>query len=198
MDDLFSPTDPDLIAYQQGSQEYYLRVASATIRTYLGWHLSPSITDLKDVQAGAKGITMLPSRHVTEVYHVTMIDAADMETLVDPDSYWWDEQGYIEFNGYGPPLGQRLRVKFQHGYKETPLDVKAVAFELIAANGANSPDSGSGSGGGGGYSGPVKGMTSPGGYSVDFSAPSNVPFYGMNLNSDQMKRLSAYRLSEVK
>lgn len=194
MDDLFSPDDPDLIAYQEGSQEYYLRVASATIRKYLGWHLAPSIRDIKEVEAGAKGITMLPSRYVTNIYSIRIVHSDDT-VPVDDGAYWWDAEGYVQFSGFGPPIGQRLRVDFQHGYDEVPLDVKAVAYELVAAN------SSGGSGGGvGGASGPVSGMVSPGGYRVNFSSPSSsdVPFAGFNMNPDQMQRLSGYKLSEVK
>lgn len=183
MDDLFSPDDPDLLAQQEGSQEYYLRVAGESIRTYIGWHLAPNIGQVSEVTVGGKGIAMLPSKYVTLVHGVYLIDR-DSQELVEPRNYYWDQLGWIEFFQQ-PLIGQRLRVEFRHGYDDVPMNVKAVAYEMVAAN-ANAPV---------GTSASVKGMVSPAGYRLEYGSPTSVPGYGFNLNDDQKSRLAAYKLS---
>jgi hypothetical protein len=179
MEGLFSPTDPDLAAYRELSPDYFLRVASDYIRTYLGWHLAPNIDQTSIVEVGGRGIAMLPSRYVTDLYKVSFVSTSNVvsEEPVDPGAYYWDALGYIQFNSYRHPLiGQRLQVEFQHGYDAVPLDVKSVAYELVSTS-QEAP------------AGNVKGMSTPGGYRLELSQP-----YGFNFNADQTRRLSAYKL----
>lgn len=187
MPDLFDPDDEDWVEYQQSTPEYYLRVASEAIRTYLGWHLAPSITETLTLPVKQKGLIMLPSRFVTAVESVTIADE-----VLDPSSdFIWDSGGWINTGSYyfydtprWPNVATSWQLKeavveFTHGYPEVPLPVKQVAFELVKST-MTTPVSN------------VSQMATPAGYRISLSSPA-----GFNLNEGQQRLLAPYRLFGV-
>ena len=185
MTDLFDPDDEDWAAYQQQSPDYYLRVAGDAIRRYLGWHLSPSLTQTVEVPVKQKGLLPLPSRYVTGITSIE-ID----ERVIEPSDYDWDEGGWIQTGLYyydtprwSPATSSWLpnlaTVTFTHGYAETPLTVKQVAYELVESTIATPI-------------GNVSQMATPAGYRIQLSSPS-----GFYLSDGQRQLLAPYRLHGV-
>ena len=185
MADLFDPGDLDWAEYQNHTQEYYLRVASHVIRAYLGWHLSPSLTETIQVPVKQKGLILLPSRYVTEVTNLTIGNE-----LLDPDDYVWEQGGWIQTgqlysdtNRYPASVSawrvNEASVTITHGYDEVPLEVKQVAFELVETTIATPV-------------GNVSQMSTPAGYRISLSMPA-----GFSLNEGQQKILAPYRLYGV-
>ena len=175
MSDLFDPDDPDWAEYQQQSPEYYLRVAGHAIRSYLGWHLSPSLEQTVEVPVGERGLLMLPSRYVTEVASLTISD-----TVLDPEEYVWDVGGWIETGHYFfDAWPNRATVTFTHGYEDMPLEVKQVAYEMVEATIATP-------------AGNVSQMSTPAGYRISLSDPA-----GFHFSAAQQQVLAPYRLYGV-
>jgi hypothetical protein len=182
MTDLFDPEEEDWVEFQNNTQEYYLRVASNAIRKYLGWHLSPSVTETIVVPIGQRGIIPLPSRYVTNVSRVEIA-----ETVMDADGYTWDKAGWIQTGRYyydpssaWPTVASwqdhNATVTLTHGYAEVPLEVKQVGFEL-AQDAMSTPVSN------------VSQMSTPAGYRITLSSPP-----GFYLSVGQQQVLAPYRL----
>lgn len=174
-DDLFDPADPDL-TQPQPTPGFLLRVAGATIRTFLGWHLSPNRCDTIETRVGSKGIVPLPSRHVTYINGV-VVNGQN----VPPSDYWWSEDGWLELRYY--QLGQRVTVIFEHGYDEVPDDVKAVALEVVRQGQSTAPTGGN-----------ISSLRSPGGYAVSFNTSAGTVASGSDLSEEQRLRLANYRI----
>jgi hypothetical protein len=203
LEQLVGVNDPDWAAYQSDDPAYFLKAASRIIRDYVGWHIYPNIETTKtSIPLGARGIIILPSRHVTQVDSLVIQhgrvdgDADDTPpTWVNPNDYEWFESGYIQRKGWAFWAGWYYAsyyygndpyylpqwdtgfatVKFHHGYDVLPEAVKSVAFELAEQAMAI-------------RTGNIKQLESPGGYRM--STSQNM---GLNLNDEQRNRLANYR-----
>lgn len=185
MADLFDPEDEDWAEYQNHDPAYYLRVASNAIRSYLGWHLAPSRTETITVPVKQRGLIPLPSRYVTAVSSVEIADE-----LLEADDFEWDQGGWIQTGrlyydtSRYPTSAASWRndqaiVTLTHGYTDTPLEVKQVAFELVETTIATPV-------------GNVSQMSTPAGYRISLSMPA-----GFYLSEGQQKVLAPYRLYGV-
>lgn len=195
MDDLLSATDPDWAAFKAGDESYFLKAAGDVIRRFCGWHIFPSLTVPMDrLRVGSGGIIELPSKHVTDVQEVALVNR-DSETVLDEDQYVWFEYGTVQlrnppnrhpwgyYGGYGFIPGGYLpgsplnmaRALVTHGYDWVPAEVKQVAFELVNSS-TDIP------------SGNVREIWTPG-FKLQLSQAA-----GMSLNPQQMDRLSSFRL----
>lgn len=196
MIDLLGAEDQDWVQFQAADPDFFLRAAGETIRTELGWHLFPSITEVIVSPLGAKGIIMLPSRYVTAVQSIVAFRGED-EVDIEPTTYeWFGKAGYVQLNSnaygefyrgfyYGPdpaihvaPSTGWARVSMTHGYDSVPLDVKAVIFELAQSSAENS-------------SGNYKQIRTPDGFLL---APGQN--YGISLNPEQCNRLAKYKIRD--
>lgn len=206
MDDLVTINDPDWALYQSQDPAYLLGVASDTIRKYCGWHIFPSTEfTLDKVKIGSWGKIMLPSLMLTDVASVFVRLTPDDELIeLDPTSYTWFENGYIQPMGFAwwvgqyggyyggyygatvPPYSYGLATAtFTSGYAECPGDIKDLAFEL-AQGSMNLPA--------GVSSGNVKQIQSPQ-YSLSLGGDSSGGGgSGSSLNPDQKNRLASYRI----
>lgn len=108
-----------------------LEQAEAQVRSYCGWHIAPSRTEMVTLYPGFPvADLLLPSLYVTDVVSVT---EAGVE--VDPTMYLWKQNGII-CRLYGWPWGtQGVTVEFTHGYADVPADVTA-AVQAVAALGS--------------------------------------------------------------
>jgi hypothetical protein len=127
---LVADDDPDLAGWQSGDQSVYLRMVMAEIRKFCGWHIAPNVTETgKRCWLGARGLIMLPSTFVTSVDQVTI----DGQVMVSDQDYFWDQpKPWIHRKVLSWPQDQFALITFEHGYDETPSDVKAVVFEVMA------------------------------------------------------------------
>jgi hypothetical protein len=125
---LVASGDADLTAWLAGTQSFYLEAASAEVRKYCGWHIAPSIPETaKRCWFGANGLIMLGSTFVTSVDQVTV----DGKVLQADCDYWWDSpKGWLRHKHWSHD--HFALVDFTHGYIDTPPDVKAVIFEVVA------------------------------------------------------------------
>lgn len=202
---LLTPDDPDYASYNTGDPTFLLNAVGETIRQYCNWHIAPSLTvTVGNIEVGSSGIIMLPSLYVTDVASVVIqaSPACDPITL-DPDSYVWDQRGYIQaqrpgfhgsVSGYwyepGPvflPIQSAgiATVTFTHGYTELPPNVKWVAYELAGWTEALGPNSAAGD---------IKEIKSQG-FALQLGGAVSL---GMNLNPDQKNRLAPYNIRSPK
>lgn len=173
MPDLFSPDDQDWADFKDRNPEYLLRVAGSFLQEYLGWHVSPSLTETLSVTVGQRGIIMLPSRYVTAVTQLKISDTVlDVET-----DYTWEKGGWIETRRvFFSEWPNKAEVTFTHGYADCPLEIKQVAYELVNSV-LDSP------------AGNVTQLSTPAGYRVSLAMPA-----GFNLNAGQIQLLAGYKL----
>jgi hypothetical protein len=208
--DLLLVTDPDWAKYAAGDPEFLLRTTGDTIRAYCGWHISPSITEVVDkLEVGSRGIVMFRTLYLTDCTEVWVTpEPGHTPYLLDPRSYTWHEEGYIEpvagasfraTSGYyyepGPtflPTGNwgLVSATITHGYECVPNDIKAIAYELAGWASSGSPGQGAP---GMVVGGDVKTISSPG-FSLTLGGDTSL---GMNLNADQKARLAKYKIGGV-
>lgn len=116
----------DLARYQAGDADELLDHATAAVRDYCGWHVTPSITETVTVNAVGQTL-FLPSLNVTAVTAVVVNGVT-----VDATSYEWAAAGMVwspTWWGFRSP--QRFRnatVTFTHGFASAP----AVASVVLA------------------------------------------------------------------
>lgn len=130
------PTDPivDLAAlelFQSGDAQSALDAATATVRAYCGWHVTPSVTEDLTVQPVQYATQIfLPSLHITDVAAVTL-DGIDLVA----DDYRWTPNGVLtRVDGaywwpYLSEPAQVATVTLTHGYEDAP-DVAQVVMAL--------------------------------------------------------------------
>ena len=137
---LVASQDTDLAKWQDGDQATFLNMACHEIRKFCGWHIAPTISVVDQVYwFGERGLIMLKSTHVTSVDQVT-VGHENPQTLELWKDYDWEQpKPWLRFQPqalYGlwhrPRSEPHVRVSFTHGYEETPPDVKAVIFEVMA------------------------------------------------------------------
>ena len=116
-------TTTDLDAYLSGDRQAALDAATAAVRAYCGWHVTPEVTET--VTVDVEGCTvLLPSLYVTDVTEVR----AEGE-VVDAAGYEWSAAGILRVHA---KRGFRtLEVTMTHGYAEAP-DVAEVVLRAAA------------------------------------------------------------------
>ncbi|HET8768683.1 MAG TPA: hypothetical protein VFM86_15260 [Pedococcus sp.] len=132
------PTSPvivsDLTDYQSGDPQTLIYQATALVRSYCGWHVSPSATDTVTVMGSGRPSILLPSLYVTAVSAVT----EDGVTLTGSD-FVWDASGIV--GRVGVPWttpDKAVTVTFTHGYDQAG-DFAAVIL-AVASRAQASPD----------------------------------------------------------
>lgn len=80
----------DLADYKNNEPNLLIAQATAAVRNYCGWHVTPVQTDTVTLHAEGARSLLLPSLHVLDVSSVT-VDGA----LVDPASYTWTPDGVL-------------------------------------------------------------------------------------------------------
>lgn len=131
-------TDPivapsDLTRYQGGDAQSLIDAATAMVRRYCGWHITPAVTETVRLKGSGTSVQMLRSLHVTAITTVTY----DGDILTS-DDYEWSEVGYLSLLARGPYFSAThgyprkwLEVGYTHGYDEAP-DVASVILGLVS------------------------------------------------------------------
>ncbi len=122
-------TTTDLTAYQGGDAQSLIDQATALVRRYCGWHVTPSMSETITLDGSGVGVQILPSLHVTGITSVTYDG-----TLLAATDYAWSLNGVIEYVAAGlyfsgvsrwsTGLG-KVVVVMTHGYADAP-EVAAV------------------------------------------------------------------------
>lgn len=84
-------TTTQLAAYQGGDPQSLIDQATALVRAWCGWHVTPSKTETLELEVDGSTFLPLPSLHVTGVTSVVM----DSVTLVQDTDYQWSQAGVL-------------------------------------------------------------------------------------------------------
>lgn len=117
-------TTGDLDAYLAGDKQQSLDAATAAVRVYCGWHVTPVVTET--VTLDVEGCTaLLPSLHVLDLEAVKV----DGEDVPRGNGYEWSQAGILRVHtrrGF-----RKLEVTMTHGYEDAP-DVAGVILAAAA------------------------------------------------------------------
>jgi hypothetical protein len=132
------PTSPvivsDLANYQSGDPQTLIDQATALVRSYCGWHVSPSATDTVTVMGSGRPSILLPSLYVTAVTSVV-----ENGTTLTTDDYVWDASGIIgRVDVPWTAPSNAVTVTFTHGYDQA--DDFAAVILAVASRAQASPD----------------------------------------------------------
>lgn len=131
----------DLEAYQAGDPQLLIDQATADVRRYCHWHVTPSITEIVTLDGTGNGTQILPSLHVATVTSVTY-DGTLLTPLVD---YTWSPIGVIEYAPRSPYFAGiyywsrkvgNVVVEMTHGYDDAP-DLAGVIMALASRSQGN-------------------------------------------------------------
>lgn len=108
----------------------------AAIRSEVGWHIAPVLTETVTIDARGGVLLMLPTLRL-----VTVTAVRDVTTPAAPVTLtgWRASAAGMLYREEGWPLGfATLEVDMQHGYASTPADVITAIAERAQTAGTNS------------------------------------------------------------
>lgn len=131
----------DLELFQDSDPQTLIDIATAAVRRYCGWHVTPPLTETIILDGQGSGALMLPSLHVTEVALIT-----ENGLVVDDASYAVSVAGYVTrltwwtgLDGFPVWLDRpywwsnvpnSIEVTMTHGFESAP-DLAAVITGLV-------------------------------------------------------------------
>lgn len=125
-------TTGDLDAYLGGDKQQSLDAATAAVRVYCGWHVTPVVTET--VTLDVEGCTaLLPSLHVLDLEAVKV----DGEDVPRGNGYEWSQAGILRvharrgFRVHARRGFRKLEATMTHGYEDAP-DVAGVILAAAA------------------------------------------------------------------
>lgn len=132
----------DLTAYQAAEPQPLIDAATAMVRSYCGWHLTPPRTETVTVRSTGSACYLLPSLYVTAIAAVSY----GPDLLVPVLDYSWSTFGVVDLLPNGPYFSNLvaasgpvdIAVTFTHGLDAVP-DVAAVILAAVSRATA-SPD----------------------------------------------------------
>lgn len=173
--------------------------ASAAIRNYCGWHISPNLVcgmlyrvqDLRDAFIGSDLLVQLPASFVTGVSKIVLdakwnedADDWDGEIITDPDRFDWGVSGLLRIYDAGPrDRKSRIFIKYNAGLNDTAIsDLKELTANLVThavrnPYGVNSE--------------------AAGGVSVSYSSAWSSGTGSTSLANDTRETLNAYKVKGV-
>lgn len=132
----------DLELYQGGDAQSLINQATALVRRYCGWHVTPNVVETVTLDGSGNGTQILPSLRVTGITSVTYDGV-----LLAASDYSWSPFGVIEYDTAGPYFLSAYRwlngtgkvvVTMNHGYVDAP-DLAGVVM-AIASRAQSSPN----------------------------------------------------------
>lgn len=104
-----------------------LEGASAAVRRYCGWHISPTLDATLTLDGDGGRLLTLPTLKLVGVESITV----NGEVLAG-DAYDWSESGMVELrNGCWPRRFRSITVQMKHGLEDAP-DVVQVVQQVVA------------------------------------------------------------------
>ena len=113
--------------------------ASALMRTKMGWHVYPSVTESLTLDGPDSATLFLPSLYVSAINSVT-----EDGTLLDPSEYGYSVLGYVrrltrvvwnsgQVTTYTWTANlQGVVVNLTHGFEKCPAELTAVCVQMAA------------------------------------------------------------------
>lgn len=118
-------TQADLDAYLDGDKQTLLDTATAAVRRYCRWHVTPVVSETVTVRA-ADAVVLLPTLRIETLTAVTL----DGETLA-ADAYEWTPNGVLCIGRRGYPRSGEVAVTMTHGYTpEAAADLMGVVAAM--------------------------------------------------------------------
>lgn len=148
------------------------RAATATVRSYCGWHVAPPLTETLELDGSRSSLLELPSLLVSAVSDVKV----DGVTVT---GYRWSRAGLLRYDGGWGAGWRSVEVTFTHGHAATPEDVRVAAIAAARRELVN-PDN-------------LRSESGPG-YSRVFTIPGTGEAYGVMLSKVEQALLSRYRV----
>jgi len=113
---------------------FALEAAVGAVRTLLGWHLAPEVTETLTVDSPGGQRLWLPTRHVVEVTEVRVCadDGTETPLTAWSSSTGWSEGGWLYCLQGFPDGERRIRVDLTHGYEKAPAEIVAVVAAGLA------------------------------------------------------------------
>lgn len=126
-------TVSDLSIYQAGDEQAAIDQATALVRAYCRWHVSPSLIETITVDSSDGPALMLPTLHITDVSAVTQAGV-----VLDP-TYYTVHAGYLLRADDSGCWSGPVTVSLTHGFPDVPLEVRAIIL-AVASRAQVSPD----------------------------------------------------------
>jgi hypothetical protein len=171
----------------QPPPEGLLDQASAAVRSYCGWHISPVLQQAMALDGSGGQTVGLPTLRLLDVLEVLdagATDLSDPDTVpMDPADYDWSADGrLVNLMGAWSSRPRAIRATVVHGYapEEVP-DVSGLVI-ITAARAAGNPAG-------------VRSV-STGSQTVTYAAQANGETGGVSLFADQQASLDLYRIRD--
>ena len=103
-----------------------ISAASAAIRDYCGWHVSPSMPCRATLDTDGSASMWLPTTCLTSVESVTVGDSA-----LDSDEYQWSRIGQVLPRSRPCARLQGATVEYHAGMDASPADLAAIVAGLV-------------------------------------------------------------------
>lgn len=110
--------------------------AEDIVRSYCGWHISPSVTETITLDGNGGKVLILPTMHVTAITSVV-----EDGTTLSVDDYSWSQIGLLERVYYRrwPRTRRSVQVTLTHGYPQCPPAVRREVARIAAAGYSTPP-----------------------------------------------------------
>lgn len=119
---------------QQDPPAGLLDAASALVRKYCGWHLTPERVETFTLDGTGGHYLLLPSAHVVDVLSIS-----NDGTTIDPLDAQWSTAGVVKLAGRWTEKMRGIRITVQHGWAVDEITDIALQTVLIAARVASAP-----------------------------------------------------------
>ncbi len=107
--------------------------ASAAIRRYCGWHITPVLTETITLDGPGGSILMLPTLNL-----ISVVSFTERGTAANVSELEWSAKGMVRRrHSRWTTRFRGLTVEMEHGYEDAP-DVKAIVQQVVA-NAISSP-----------------------------------------------------------
>lgn len=102
--------------------------ASAAVRSYCGWHIAPTTTQMLTLDGSGSSTLILPTLYLTAVTDVTNDGVA-------VDDVEWSQAGFARLYRWSCRL-RGVTATITHGYDQCPAEVAAVVVALARQDGS--------------------------------------------------------------
>jgi hypothetical protein len=110
--------------YDPGRAELLLSLASAEIRAYCGWHITPQRAETVILDGTGATILSIPTTHLVDVDSVTVHG-------ISVTGYQWSAIGTLALPKGWPSEPRSITAAITHGYDGVPLDVLSVCLTAV-------------------------------------------------------------------
>lgn len=167
-----TPVNPDI--------QPVLDAASALIRRYCGWHISPVMQEEMIVDGAGGHVQNLPTLNLVNLLALEELMPGGTVNVYPPTEVEWSRNGYLRKVGCWTERFQAITATVEHGYDEGDCLDLAMLCATMAARAVASPFG--------------EKQQTVGSVTVALSSGASGAAGGVALYPDQAAQLDAYRL----